>query len=219
MPAGYGRCDSCVPFRTFRIAGSGPNNNSGARPPRDRPGGGGPLGGGGPQDAGPPNDCLVFAAMVDIFAAESSSESSFVNTLYERFKDRNDQSFSANGFKEDFVDRGDSPNQVRHSAGAISAGYAGGVTALATLNPAAWGDAAKRTTEAFNMREKSYKYEIVAGLHGAGVRRVLLPPTKSQQADMNLNGVAVPLGFMLGVGLIERGQVGNLIRERICNPQ
>jgi hypothetical protein len=185
--------------------------------PEANPGGGGPA----PQDpsqqdSGPPNDCLVFAAMVDIFASESSTDSGFIKTVYDRFKDKNDHSFVAGGFRPAFIDpTGESPNQVRHAAGAIAFGYSGGVAAQ-LLPPSAWGDAGNRTLEIFNQREKSYTYS----LSPRGMpRRTLLPTTPGQQADMNLNRAALPIGFLLGLGLINRSDVGNLIRQNICNPQ
>ena len=89
----------------------------------DPPGGGPGPGKDGttPEPDGKPNDCLVFAAMVDIFASESSTDSGFIKTVYDRFKNRNDHSFAARGFRGAFVDTtGESPNQVRHATGAIA---------------------------------------------------------------------------------------------------
>ena len=153
--------------------------------------------------------------MLDIYAKDSDSDSAFIKTIYDRFKNRDDHSFSATGFKEPFIDRGDSPNQVRHATGAITFGFAGGVTA-SILPQGTWPDALGHTIAAFNEREKSYAYYVTPPPF-PGVTRVPLPPTQSQQADMNLNGVAVPIGFWLGTGTVKRTDVGNLVRERICN--
>ncbi len=68
--------------------------------------------------------------MVDIFAQEANSDSTFISALYNRFKDRADFTFLASGFRSQFVDTGSSPNQVRHAVGAITAGYLGGVAAI-----------------------------------------------------------------------------------------
>lgn len=61
--------------------------------------------------------------------------------------------------------------------------------------------------------------ELVPGTL-AGIRvytSVLLPPTATQAADMRLNVPSVTIGFALGVGAIGSNQVGNLIRDTICN--
>jgi hypothetical protein len=69
------------------------------------------------------------------------------------------------------------------------------------------------TLDAFNERERAYgaREELGKG------PRPLLPPTPSQAADMRLNGAVVPFGFGLGNGEIDKNQLGNWIRNNICN--
>jgi hypothetical protein len=167
----------------------------------------------------PPNDCLILAAMVDIFAQEANTDSTFIATLYDRFKDRNDLTFRARGFRREFVDEKDSPNQARHAVGAIAAGYAGGIAALVG-GPHTYKAALKATLDAFNSREHAYTSFTVIGAVAPGIPTTghVRDPKNDNQADINLNGVAVPIGFALGVGHIRRGEIGNLIRGAICNP-
>lgn len=109
---------------------------------------------------------------------------------------------------------GDSPNQVGHAAGAITAGYGGGLTA-SVLPQGTWPDGLRNTIAAFNEREKSYSYHAIP-YPFPHIAKVPLPTTQSQQADMNLNAAAVPIGFWLGTGTIGRTDVGNVVRENIC---
>lgn len=152
---------------------------------------------------------------MDRLATESISDSTFVVNLFDA---RND-TLGITGFRGNFVDReGGSPNQARHTAGAISFGFAGGVAALPG-GPATFEVALRQTLNTFNERERSYRTELVPSFvvpGGATSRQVPLPPTQSQQADINLNAVAVPIGFALGVGAIGRHDIGRLIRSSIC---
>lgn len=153
--------------------------------------------------------------MADRLATESISDSTFVVNLFDA---RNDTP-GITGFRSNFIDReGGSPNQARHTAGAISFGFGGGVAALPG-GPASFPAALQRTVNTFNERERSYRIDLVPSFvvpGGATSRRVPLPITQSQQADINLNAVAVPIGFALGVGAISRHDIGRLIRSSVC---
>ena len=142
--------------------------------------------------------------------------------LYNQFSgDREGRFNRSRGFKMDFTDEvgpGNSPNQVRHTAAGIFAGYAGGVAAIPG-GAATYGLALSITLDQVDERERSYQSTLVPGTL-AGIRvyqRVLLPPTASQAADMRLNGISVPIGFALGVGAISSDHVGELIRLSTCN--
>ena len=151
---------------------------------------------------------------MDRLATESISDSTFVINLFDA---RNDTA-GITGFRSNFVDReGGSPNQARHTAGAISFGFAGGVAALPG-GRVTFEVALQLTLNTFNERERSYRTELVPTFvpGGATSRQVPLPLTQSQQADINLNAVAVPIGFALGVGEISRHDIGRLIRSSIC---
>jgi RHS repeat-associated protein len=194
-------------------------------------GGGNPYGNTTPRDLEPPirgggsvsgdTDCEKFANDVESTAANASSATDFVKKLYDANANKDLQK-ATSGFRSQFTDPGDSPNQVRHTVGAITAGYAGGFAYFAAragapvagvISNAVGGREAalQLTLGAFNAREKSYGPP--ESEYGPGP---LLPPTASQAADMRLNGVAVPIGFSLGNGDIKPGDVANLIRNNIC---
>lgn len=103
---------------------------------------------------------------------------------------------------------------MRHAAGAISAGFAAGVAA-ADLKPQYWPVAQAAALAIFDSRERplqlnsKWSWPIVE----------YNPPTKGQQADLNLNSVAVPIGFRLGVGYMRRSDLGTYIRLNICDPR
>lgn len=83
------------------------------------------------------------------------------------------------------------------------------------LPSSAWADAGRRALQVFNLREQSYAYHVSPR---GGIVRLQLPRTPGQQADINLNGAAFTIGFLLGLGLINRNQVGGWVRRNICGP-
>ena len=123
------------------------------------------------------------------------------------------------GFRPEFVDRGSSPNQVRHAVGAITAGHAGGVTAFYGP-PGSYNVVLKATLRAVNEREYEYDSYTVTGAIAPGIPSTgyVRAPARESGADIALNGVAVPIGFNLGFGQTGRNEIGNLIRSQICNP-
>lgn len=183
----------------------------------------GVVGVGPGEPANEKTDCEKFADEVDRLAAAAKSARDFINKLWSAFANQ-DLSKITSGFRAGFTDNvgpGNSPNQVRHTTGAIYTGYEGGsaywtarVVTIATspaagaiINSEGLRNAALATTlDVFNQRERTYD---------AGGQ--LLSSTPTEAADMRLNGVAVPIGFQLGNGEINRNQVGNLIRRDICN--
>ena len=108
----------------------------------------------------------------------TTEDSTFISALYNRFKDRNDFTFLARGFRAQFVDTGSSPNQVRHAVGAITAGYLGGVAAIPG-GPSTYPLTLKTTLAPFNEREKGYDSHTVHGLIGLEYR--LLPTLEIEQ--------------------------------------
>ena len=176
----------------------------------------------GPQEPQPErNDCLEFVAEVNRLAATAPTTAKLIDELYSRFSgDREGRFNRGRGFRDIYTDErgpGNSPNQVRHTVGAIWAGYHAGLAAI-PAGTAAYTTILEVTIGAFNEREKSYDYRIVPGnVFGIRVYRIPRPLTESQKADMRLNGIAVPIGFALGVGHINPNQLGEIIRQTICN--
>ena len=60
----------------------------------------------------------------------------------------------------------------------------------------------------------------VTGAIAPGVRSTgsVRAQVRESAADIVLKGVAVPMGFTLGVGKIKRKEIRNLIRSMVCNP-
>ena len=185
------------------------------------------IGGGGgwtpftPVDDDPVTgtDCQQFSIIVGNYARRATSNTNFINTIYKEFSSKADSRFSAGGFNSNFVDSGGSPNQVRHATGAIYAGFLAGATywgaqqvGYATGNSGiansskARGVALTASIELMNTRE------VTVNQYG-----VQEPDTQSQTADKALNSAAVPLGFRLGAGEINRNELAGEIRRTICS--
>ena len=80
--------------------------------------------------------------------------------------------------------------------------------------------ALQATLRGFNDREYEFDAYTVTGAIAPGIPSTgyVRKPSKESAADLALNGVAVPMGFALGVGEIKRNEIANLISSIICKP-
>lgn len=178
------------------------------------------------------NDCLDFVTEIGRMAAKSKDGAELVRELYNRYKDGTAADYQATGFRTEFVDdnSSDSANQVRHAAGAIFVGYnsglayfgalvAGGPTALAADAAGARDAAVAAAIRAFDSREVSTTTAWVPSGNpkvGPVPQTTILPTTKAQQVDKNLNAAVIPIGFRLGTGQINKDQLADRIQDSIC---
>lgn len=204
-------------FSNFNwLPGCNSDGDTGRRGPGDLSPG--DVGGLTPEDHKPgPDDCTTFADIVDDFAKNFPSAFDFAKELYKKFApDQEGKYFRSGGFRSDFKDDikpGNSPNQARHVAGGIAVGYGAG--AAARLSGQVNQPTLDAAIAAFNGRELSLP--IIVPMGPAGVAVIPLPLTASQKADMRLNNVVVPLGFALGANQIKPNQVGEAIRNSVCD--
>lgn len=158
-----------------------------------------------------PNDCQFLASEADRFASLTRTTTGFMHEMKKRFLAKPGTQaygeFRARGFKIDFQDDNNSYNQVRHFVGTMSGAYYGGLYAWyeGTVIPGPGADKIKD-------REIVYKAALKIANIGED------PNTESGRADMAVNNYSVRVGVDLALGYLARSQVGQYIRDNLCDP-
>jgi hypothetical protein len=148
----------------------------------------------------PPKDCAILQNTTAVFASRGEGTISTVRQLKNRFVEAwgepPTEEFGSSGFKEDYRDKGSSPNQVRHYVGILSTAFKASVTAnLALVTPEA---AYLAALSAANLRERG--------------------GTQGDRADRSLNAVAVGHAVRLAYGLLTIDDLARAIMEDVCDP-
>jgi hypothetical protein len=156
-----------------------------------------------PQESAKPShdrlkDCYDFADIVGEIAGRFGDDhKTFERALYDRFS-TSGLEFTSKGFKPEFQDHGESPNQARHYVGGFHAGYKWGVVG-------AWGA---------NLREEPHP-----DFSGNPPWRNTPKPgkkTQSQIADTALNGVSTKHGLAMVNKLIKPSDLKKKILDEVC---
>ena len=190
----------------------GPEGGIGGGFPNDRPHGGSTGAGVGPLAPQNPerhmkDDCHTLADIADELAQKSSTDTGFVRAMTDRLQStpgttgpKGYDEFRASGFKVAFQDEHNSYNQVRHFVGGLSGSYDGAIV----VRTAAMGDGPPSTVN------DVFRAALAIANHGEDSK------TESGRADIALNTYSVRAGVDLAFGQMSRSQLGQFIRDNVC---
>ena len=151
-------------------------------------------------------DCYAFADEVARIASDRLPNITVVERLMARFANSGLE-FGSDGFRNEFQDRTDSPNQARHYVGGFFAGYHGHY----------FGGRVGRA--AANLRERDFVFlPTPGGILGLPVIPLptQLPETASQRADKALNAVSTRHGADFYNKKLKASELADKIRNEVC---
>ena len=151
-------------------------------------------------------DCYAFADEVARIASDRLPNITVVERLMMRFA-TSGLEFGSDGFRNEFQDQTDSPNQARHYVGGFFAGYHGHY----------FGGRVGRA--AANLRERDFVFlPTPGGILGLPVIPLptQLPETASQRADKALNAVSTRHGADFYNKKLKASELADKIRNEVC---